>query len=237
MPFKHVNNFTNKSRGESVTHAVVTDDNGKYGNFRTACSAPYRSNTFNEILPIPEPKKVTCHECIQELVYNKEETMENMFKYVGNYLPPSWRKGKKIHAILVDAHGCLKSACGSFFFKDTSSAHSPAKHEITCKNCRRSLMSLHQRGLLKPNILESVKNDNKESLKTDDKPEKPMPDNLGGKKYLIFYNDDGLMLTDDISRIMEEEGHLIDSVIVIDEFREYEVVEKSSYELEQVENE
>jgi hypothetical protein len=57
---------------------------------------------------------------------------------------------------------------------------------------------------------------------------------LGGYKNIAVYIDGSLDLVDDLATLLKEEGELLESVIVVDAFREYEVVKKIRYELEKI---
>ena len=129
---------------------------------------------------------------------------------------------------MEDSDGNLKTPCGAlldvYIVEKGILPEKPDKHAITCKRCRKSLMSLFKRGLLEPNI--PVSNE----VKTSDS---KIPK---GKKIFVLYRD-MINLVDDLSELTEGDMVKIKSIVVVDSYREYEVVEKTSYEFEEIETE
>ena len=218
---KHVNNFTKSG----VTHAVVKCKNGI---LRTACRHGYNVGDLDEVLPIPDARQVTCMDCVHELAYSREERIRDKLRHVGNYTYYTRKTHSTTHAVMEDSDGNLKTPCGAlldvYIVEKGILPEKPDKAVITCKRCRKSLMSLFKRGLLEPNI--PVSNE----VKTSDS---KIPK---GKKIFVLYRD-MINLVDDLSELTEGDMVKIKSIVVVDSYREYEVVEKTSYEFEEIETE
>ncbi len=152
-------------------------------------------------------------------------------KYVNNYT-----KKQVTHAVLMSGLRNTKTACGAWKSPGTIGAHYPLTpadiHGLSCRRCKRTINSmLRNKTLINSDGVPFV-GSSKRFIEGEERNE-VLLSRLGGKMVIALFDDGGAEIVDDIAALLEEKGECLDSIIVVDQFREFDVVKKTSYALEQ----
>jgi len=174
----------------------------------------------------------------------RKAPMQYQYSHVGNYQRYTKSGWAVEHAVIMDnGNKCTRTACGAFQAPGTARDRFPLKpankHDATCKKCRRSIISMTKKGLLEPTLKDKPigalhQLDDKGSLTSTDKSKEVLLSQLGGKKVFVIYKD-MVDIVDNLAEVLEDRPEDIEEIIVVDSYREYEVIKQVKYVLEQVE--
>ena len=159
-------------------------------------------------------------------------------KYINNYTRLPDTPKQITHAVLMIAGGFenTKTACGAWQSPGGGIDRyplTPAKiHGITCLVCKRTINSmLRNKTLINRDGMPFVGSSGR--FIEEEERNEVLLSRLGGKMVIALFDDGGVEIADNIAALLEEKGECLNNIIVVDQFREFDIVKKTSYVLEQ----